>query len=279
MVVVFVGLGAMGLPMANNLAAQGIEVVGVEPSPERRRLAGGFRTVASVTECPAADLVIVMVANAGQLEGVLEQAPETLQSAVWVLMGTLGVDAVVAADQRLRGRGGAVVDAPVTGGQVGARDATMLIMVGGGADLVEQVTPVLAQLGRVIVVGDKVGDGQSMKIVNQLLCSVHLAAAGEALALAGRLGIDQHLALEVLTGGGANSWMLGDRGPRMLAGPPVPPASTINIFVKDSGLAAAAARSVGMAAPILQAAREQFVRAGEAGLGDSDDSTVITNYQ
>lgn len=280
MKVAFVGLGAMGLPMAQNLVAKGIEVIGVEPNPERRQSVGRqFRTVASVAECPGADLVIVMVANAGQLDGVLSGAPESLQSAVWVLMGTLGVDAVVAAEQRLRRRGGRVVDAPVTGGQAGARNATMLIMVGGASDLVERVGPVLAHLGRVVQVGEQVGDGQAMKTVNQLLCSVHLVAAGEALALAGRLGIDQKLALEVLTSGGANSWMLADRGPRMLGEPPVPPKSTIDIFVKDSGLAVAAAESAGMPAPVLQAAHAQFVRASRAGLGNVDDSVVISTYR
>ncbi|MGB3954748.1 MAG: NAD(P)-dependent oxidoreductase [Brooklawnia sp.] len=280
MKVVFVGLGAMGLPMAHNLVVQGFDVIGVDPDPERRESARpGLRTVASVAECPGADLVIVMVAHDGQLAGVLSDAPEPLQSAVWVLMGTLGVDAVVAAQQRLGQRGGSVVDAPVTGGQAGARNVTMLIMVGGAPDLVEQVRPVLAHLGRVIQVGEKVGDGQAMKTVNQLLCSVHLVAAGEALALAGRLGIDGELALEVLTSGGANSWMLTDRGPRMLGEPPVPPKSTIDIFVKDSGLAVAAANSVGMAAPVLQAAHDQFVRASQAGLGDVDDSVVISNYR
>lgn len=278
--VVFVGMGSMGLPMAENLTAQGIEVIGVEPNPERRRMVGArVVCVASVGEVSTADLVIVMVADAEQLAGVTSSAPESLQSTVWVLMGTFGMDAVVAAEQQICRQGGAVVDAPVTGGQAGAQNATMLIMIGAAPELAEHVKPVLRHLGRVMVVGDKVGDGQAMKIVNQLLCSVHLVAAGEALALAGRLGIDERLALDVLTSGGANSWMLSDRGPRMLAGPSSPPKSTIDIFVKDSGLAVAAARSVGLATPVLQAAHEQFVRATESGLGTLDDSTVINNYR
>ena len=127
-------------------------------------------------------------------------------------------------------------------------------------------------------VGERAGDGQSMKTVNQLLCGVHIAAAAEALALAGALGLDQAKALETLMAGAAASFMLGDRGPRALqafdeGGAEV--RSRLDIFVKDMGIVAAAARDVHVATPVAGAAQHLFLMGEAAGLGAGDDSSII----
>lgn len=110
-------------------------------------------------------------------------------------------------------------------------------------------------------VGDAIGHGQSIKVVNQHLCSVHIVAAAQALALAERLDLDPAQVLLLLESGAAGSWMLSDRGPRMLADTDVEVTSQINIFVKDSGLVHDAARAAGAATPLLDEARERYLAA------------------
>jgi len=133
-------------------------------------------------------------------------------------------------------------------------------------------------MGVVRATGERLGDGQSIKLVNQHLCSVHITAAAEALSLARSLGLDPAVVLPLIEKGAAGSWMLSDRGPRMLAGTDVEVTSSINIFVKDSGLVASAGESCGAALPLLTIAHERFKQAAEKGLGDRDDSRVIETW-
>lgn len=275
---VVVGLGAMGLPMAHNVRAAGLEVVGVEPSPARRAVTR-LDVVPNVDDAPDADVVIVMVATGEQLARVVDAvAHRDLSGSTWVVTGTIGPGVVRRQAERLRAARAGVVDAPVTGGVAGAEAGTLLLFVSGAAVDIERARPVLESLGTPEVVGGHVGDGQVMKIVNQLLCSVHLVAAAEALALAGRLGLNSERALELLTRGGAASWMLADRGPKMLTTTGGNVYSSVDIFVKDSALVADAAATAGLTVPVLAAARERFVAAHHAGLGTADDSRVIDVY-
>ncbi len=272
---VVVGLGAMGLPMARNLTAVGLEVVGVEPSAQRRADAADLTTVAALGQAPPSTSVLAMVATAEQFAAVVDDALAAGPTeATWILSGTLGVDAVLAQAERLRTIGARIVDAPVTGGVAGATAGTLMLFVGGAETDIAAAQPVLRALGTAEVVGDRVGDGQMMKMVNQHLCSIHLAAAAEALSLAGRLGLDQQRALELLGRGAAGSWMLTDRGPRMLT-PPETVNSSVDIFVKDSQLALETAERVAAPVPVLAAAREHFLTAHRRGAGSADDSRVI----
>jgi 3-hydroxyisobutyrate dehydrogenase-like beta-hydroxyacid dehydrogenase len=307
---VVVGLGAMGLPMARNLAAAGLEVVGVDPSPQRRADADDLPTVDSLATAPTSRFVLVMVATPQQLAAVVDDAVTAGLSttgptdtgptdtgptvtgptvagptatgqtvtepsgAIWILSGTLGAEAVTAQAERLRSIGARVVDAPVTGGVAGASAAELVLFVSGDSEDIAAAQPVLRALGTPEVVGDRIGDGQLMKMVNQHLCSIHLAAAAEALSLAGRLGLDQERALDLLGRGGAASWMLADRGPRMLT-PPRAVNSSVGIFVKDSQLVQEAAEQVAAPIPVLAAARRHFVDAQRRGAGSADDSQII----
>lgn len=275
---VVVGLGAMGLPMARNLAAAGLEVVGVEPAALRRADAGDLVTVAALGEAPPSTVVVVMVATPEQLAAVVDDAEAAGPSdAAWMLAGTLGADAVIAQAARLRELGVRVVDAPVTGGVAGAAAGTLTLFIGGAKEDIAIALPTLHALGTPEVVGDQVGDGQMMKMVNQHLCSIHLVASAEALSFAGRLGLDQERVLDLLGRGGAASWMLADRGPRMLT-VPATVNSSVDIFVKDSRLVQAAADRADVAVPLLAAARERFQDAHHRGWGDADDSQVIGVY-
>ncbi|MGP9539119.1 NAD(P)-dependent oxidoreductase [Brachybacterium sp. AOP43-C2-M15] len=272
---VVVGLGAMGLPMARGLAAAGLEVVGVETSTQRRADAADLATVGSLAQAPPSAAVLVMVATPEQLSSVVDDALRAGSTeATWILSGTLGTDAVLEQTERLRTIGARAVDAPVTGGVAGATAGTLVLFVGGADEDIAAAQPVLRALGTPEVVGGRIGDGQMMKMVNQHLCSIHLAAAAEALVLAGRLGLDQQRVLDLLGRGGAASWMLADRGPRMLT-PPETVNSSVDVFVKDSHLVQTAAERVDAPTPVLAAARGHFVDAHRRGAGSADDSQIF----
>jgi 3-hydroxyisobutyrate dehydrogenase len=143
-----------------------------------------------------------------------------------------------------------------------------------------QVRPALELLASTItLVGDKPGDGQAMKTVNQLLCGVHIAAAAEALALADALGLDRTKTLAALEAGAAGSFMLSNRGPRMLEAYETEGAevlSRLDIFVKDMGIVGKATRGLGLPSPLAAAAEQLYLLGQAQGLGAADDSAVIT---
>lgn len=280
--ITFVGIGAIGLPMAERLAAAGYAVTGVDPfaaAVERSR-AAGIPAVPMIADAPASDVVIVMVATPEHLDTLVDQAAAAgaIAGRVWVVMSTVGPDAVTAAADRLIAAGARVVDAPVTGGVARARIGQLTIFASGAQEDIAAVADTLAHLGAVRTVGEQIGAGQAIKVVNQHLCAVHIVAAAEALALAADLGLDAEKVLPLLESGAAGSWMLSDRGPRMLQSTDVEVTSQINIFVKDSGLVYEAARAVGSETPVLDAARDRYLAAAAAGLGTRDDSRVIETY-
>ena len=276
----FVGIGAIGLPMAARLQSAGYSVTGIDPmaAARDRAVAAGITAAESIIDAARADVVIVMVATPDQLATLVDQAGDTVRDQTWVIMSTVGPDAIKVQAERLVSAGARVVDAPVTGGATRAATGELVIFTSGLASDVEDVSSILSMLGTMRVVGGRIGDGQSVKIVNQHLCSIHIVAAAEALSLADSLGLDRASVLELVAGGAAGSWMLSDRGPRMLGDTDVAVMSTINIFVKDSGLVASAADRVGAEVPLLRAAEERYRRAADGGLGARDDSRVIETY-
>jgi 3-hydroxyisobutyrate dehydrogenase len=281
-VVAVIGLGAMGLPMAVRLAER-LEVRGTDVAPARRQLAAesGVTACASVAEAvTGAGVILVVVRDQAQCEAVLDGLTGAAKGSVVLLASTIGVEPVRAAARRLDEHGIAVLDTPLSGGPVRARRGDLLIVVGGPDDRIEAVRPVLDQLATTVsVVGPAPGDGQALKTVNQLLCGVHIAAAAEAMALAAALGLDPARCLEALNAGAAASFMLADRGRRMVSildGAEPEVLSRLDIFVKDLGIVADAARARHVPTPVAAAA-EQLFRLGEAaGLGDSDDSAAVT---
>ena len=282
--VAVLGLGAMGLPMATRLAACGFEVAAFDVAAERVGLAVAAGAVAAASPAAAAegaDVVLVGVRDGAQLEAALfadDGAAATLApGAVVVVTSTVGAEAVQEAADRLDA---AVVDAPVSGGPVRAGEGTLLIMVGGAGDDVAAARPVLDALASTVTVaGPRVGDGQLLKTVNQLLCGVHTAAAAEALALAHALGLDLDATIDVLGRGAAASFMLADRGPRIaqrLRGGTPELRSRLDVIAKDMGIVGALTRRARVATPVAAAA-EQLYRLGMAAdLAAEDDSVVAT---
>jgi len=278
--VAFIGLGAIGLPMAVQIQQAGHAVIGVELS-ETGRTAAQEQDIVATADWRAAidaDLVVVMVATPAQLEALVTQFTEVRSGQHWVIMSTVGPAAVREQGVRLLQKGVQVVDAPVTGGVARAKTGSLLIFASGSASALERVAPVLQAMGNVKTTGENVGDGQAIKVVNQHLCSVHLVAAAEALSLARSLGLDPAQVLELVQHGAGGSWMLSDRGPRMLEGTDTQVTSMVDIFVKDSGLVALAAQGCNAQVPLLDIAHQRFTQAAESGLGKRDDSRVIETW-
>lgn len=279
--VAFIGLGAIGLPMALQIQRAGHRVIGVELSDGNRALAHaqGLESSGDWQAASDADVVVVMVATPAQLDALVSQCTALKPGQHWVVMSTVGPASVREQAARLLEKGVQVVDAPVTGGVARALTGSLLIFASGPQAAVAQVEPVLRAMGEVRDAGIEVGDGQAIKVVNQHLCSVHLVAAAEALSLAASLGLDPSRVLELVQKGAGGSWMLSDRGPRMLQGTDTQVTSMVDIFVKDSGLVATAAQACHAAVPLLDVAHQRFCQAADAGLGRRDDSRVIETWQ
>jgi 3-hydroxyisobutyrate dehydrogenase len=284
-IVAVLGLGAMGLPMAARLSTA-FTVHGFDVHESRRRLASdvGVTSYESARAAAAgAGVVVLAVRNGEQLADVLfgpNGVTEVLDAnAVVILTSTVGAEVIPAIAEGLAGRGIALVDAPLSGGPLRAAKGELLIVVGAEPAALAHVRPVLELLASTItIVGDKPGDGQAMKTVNQLLCGVHIAAAAEALALADALGLDRAKTLGALEAGAAGSFMLSNRGPRMLQAYETEGAevlSRLDIFVKDMGIVGKATRGLGLPSPLAAAAEQLYMLGQAQGLGAADDSAVI----
>ena len=284
--VAVVGLGAMGLPMATRLGerftVRGYDVsperveeasrVGVEPSRSARAAVSGAAAVLLAVRNQA-DLVEVLYGTDGVADLLSRETPVILTS-------TVGIEAVQQVSERLAADDVELVDAPVSGGPARAGRGDLLIVVGASDEAFDRTHQILAHLASTLErMGPKPGDGQAMKTVNQLLAGVHIAAAAEALALADRLGLDRAQTLRTLSAGAGASFMLQDRGPRMLQSrdhDAVEVRSRLDIFVKDLELVSRATQSTGLAAPVSAAAQHLYLIGQAHGLAASDDSSVIS---
>lgn len=279
--VAWIGLGAIGRPMARCAAEAGLPVVVFDLNPAAGQALADVATPASTARDAAsgADVVVVMVATPAQLDAVLFGeggiAEVLTASTILLVMSTVGPTVIEQTVTALDGITAHVVDAPVSGGAARAATGDLLVMVGGAEDDVTAVRPLLDALAaNAPVVGSRPGDGQRFKIVNQLLCGVHIVAAGEALALADSMGLDLQQVHEVLGTGAAASFMFGDRGQRMVDGSFDDVRSALTIFVKDMGLVAEAAEEVDQEVPLAASAAQVYQRGSERGWERRDDSIV-----
>ncbi|PWC87425.1 oxidoreductase [Azospirillum sp. TSH100] len=280
----FIGLGSMGMPMADNLLTKGFTVQGFDvrrDSVAALAERGAWPAASAAAAATGADALVLMVVNAAQAEqalfadGALEALPD---GAAVILMATCPPGAVAALAARVEAAGRRFVDAPVSGGVVGAVAGSLSIMAAAPAPVVERVRPVLAAMGdKVFHVGERPGQGATVKTVNQLLCGVHIAVVAEAFALAAKVGIDLDILLEIMGSSAASSWMLKDRGPRMLHSDPEI-TSAVDIFVKDLGIVLEAGRDAKAALPLAAVAHQMFLATSGRGEGTMDDSQVIRSY-
>ncbi|MFB9569643.1 NAD(P)-dependent oxidoreductase, partial [Saccharopolyspora hordei] len=227
------------------------------------------------------DVLLLAVRDQQQVEAALfgpDGAASTLpEGAAVVLTSTVGPQA--ARDTAARLPHHRLVDAPVSGGPTRAGAGDLLIVVGADDEALEIARPVLDRLSSTCtVIGPRPGDGQALKAINQLLAGVHIAAAAEAVALARGIGLDPALVVETLSRGAASSFMLSDRGPRMVEayGDGAEVRSRLDIFVKDMGIVGELARETGVPTPLAAAAHQLYLLGERAGLAAEDDSAVVT---
>jgi 3-hydroxyisobutyrate dehydrogenase/putative dehydrogenase len=279
----WIGLGAMGGPMAAVVARAGHAVKAFDSNPNAVAEASRNGIVAATDATDAArevEVLALMVATSAQAESVLfgkdAVAAQLQQGAVVLVMATVGPGPVHEWAERLAPLGVALVDAPVSGGAARAADGDLLMMASGGADALATTQPLLNAMARMApVVGSEPGEGQKVKLVNQLLCGVHIAVAAEALAFAEAMGLDAGSTWEVLRHGAAASFMFDDRGARMINNDSDEVRSALDIFVKDMGLVLGTARENAYPAPLASAAEQLYIASRRAGLGRCDDSSVI----
>jgi 2-hydroxy-3-oxopropionate reductase len=277
----FIGLGIMGAPMAANLVKAGFAVTGYNRSPakvEQLEAAGG-RGAASIAEAVRdADVVATMVPDSPDVREVLAGDGGVFESA---RSGALIIDFSsirpdVAAELAAEGgkRGFRVLDAPVSGGEAGAVEGVLSIMVGGAAEDFEAAKPVFGAVGKTVVHVGPAGSGQTVKAANQLMVAGHLELLAEAIVFLEAYGVNTKAALEVLGGGLAGSTVLQRKGPNMLARD-FKPGFRIALHDKDMGIVTAAAREAGVVIP-LGAAVAQLVAALKArGDGGLDHSALL----
>jgi putative dehydrogenase len=281
-----IGLGSMGMGAALNLVKHGHEVHGCELREAARAEldAAGGHTTGRAADLPRdLDALIVFVVNARQAEQVLfgpDGCAANMQpGAVVLCCTTLSPDFARALEQRLAAAGLLMLDAPVSGGAVGARGGSMTVMASGSPAAFDRAGPVLdAVASKVWRLGDAAGIGSTVKMVNQLLAGVHIATAAEALALGIRAGADPQTLFDVISTSAGSSWMWQNRVPHILAGDDTP-LSAVDIFVKDLGIVLDQARQLVFPLPMASAAHQLFLAAAAAGHGGRDDAFVIRFWQ
>lgn len=276
--VAVIGLGIMGLPMAVNLVKAGYTVTGFNRSQEKieKLVADGGRGAASVAEAvKEADVVITMVPDSPDVEAVVSGDDGVFanakKGALWVDASSIRPDVAARLAEDARAAGLRPLDAPVSGGEQGAIDGVLSIMVGGAAEDFAAAQDVLNAVGRTIVHVGPSGSGQTVKAANQLIVAVHIEALGEAIAFLEAYGVDTDAALKVLGGGLAGSKVLDQKGQKMLDRN-FDPGFRLALHNKDLGIVTAAAREANVSIP-LGAAVAQLVAAtvnqGDGGLDHS----------
>lgn len=280
-----IGLGAMGLGVAQSLVRAGLPTGGCDV---RQDVLTGFAADGGVA-CPTpaelarrCPVIVVLVVNAAQTEAVLfgenGAAPHLCKGAVVVASATVAPSFAEGLAARLALSGVMMLDAPVSGGAARAAKGELTMMTSGPDEAYERAQSVLdAIASKVYRIGAAAGLGSKVKIVNQLLAGVHIAAMAEALALALREGVDPAVVYDVITHSAGNSWMFENRAPHILSGD-FTPLSAVDIFVKDLGLVLDTARKSAFPLPMSATAHQMFLAASAAGHGREDDSAVIKTY-
>jgi len=281
-----VGLGSMGLGMAKNAVKAGLAVKGYDIFEGSRKAfqAAGGEAVASAAEAAAgADVLLLMVVNAEQVDEVLfgeAAVAEVLpRGAVVMICCTAAPKAVREIAARLEAQGLLVLDAPVSGGKVGAEAGTLTVMASGSEAAFAKTRRVLDAVAKEVRdLGREAGLGATYKVVHQLAAGVNLAVAAEVMALGAQMGCDPQTLFDIVSKSAGQSWMFVDRVPRMLADD-FTPTSMVDIFVKDLGLVVGAGYDSKTPLPLAAAALQLFVAASAMGHGKIDDAAVVKVYE
>jgi L-threonate 2-dehydrogenase len=277
-----IGLGAMGSGMAASLRRAGfpLQVFDVRPQAAQTFVREGGTAAPSAAALAAVCTVVVsVVVNAAQTEDLLfgagGVAAAMAPGSVFVMCSTVDPNLSIGFEKRLQAMGLHYLDAPISGGAAKAASGQMTMMTAGRPAAYAACSGALeAMAANVYKLGDQAGAGSKVKIINQLLAGVHIAAAAEAMALGLREGVDPAALYEVITHSAGNSWMFENRMAHVLAGD-YTPLSAVDIFVKDLGLVLDTARGSKFPLPLSSTAHQMFMQASTAGYAREDDSAVI----
>jgi 2-hydroxy-3-oxopropionate reductase len=276
----FIGLGIMGNPMAANLLKGGhtLHLLDRKPVPEALRAAGGVVCASGKDVAQKSDVVIIMVPDTPDVAAVLFDPNGVVEG---LAPGKLVVDmsSISPMDtkvfaKRVNEKGCLYLDAPVSGGEVGAKAATLTIMVGGPQEAFDRVKPLFELMGKNITLVGANGDGQTCKVANQIIVALNIEAVGEALLFASRMGADPGKVRQALMGGFASSRVLEVHGERMIKRT-FDPGFRIELHQKDLNLALGNARQVGLSLPNTATAQELFNACAARGGKKWDHSALV----
>ncbi len=278
----FIGLGIMGRPMAGHLQAAGHAIYSCAnraPMPDELREGGAVACATPAQVAANVECVILMLPDTPDVERVLFGADGVSQGLKpgTTVIDMSSIDPIATRDfaGRIEALGGEYVDAPVSGGEVGARNAALTIMCGGKADIFEKIRPLLERMGKNITLVGEVGAGQVTKVANQIIVALNIEAVSEALVFASKAGADPARVREALMGGFAASRVLEVHGQRMIDRS-FDPGFRIRLHQKDLNLALAGARSLGIALPATANAQQLFSACVAHGDADKDHSAMVT---
>jgi 2-hydroxy-3-oxopropionate reductase len=276
----FIGLGIMGRPMAVNLIKAGNALILHSRSrvPEEIKVLGGVASPSPAAVAGEADIVITMLPDTADVETVLfgpDGVADALRPGTVVMdMSSISPIATREFARRIVEKGGAYVDAPVSGGEIGAKEATLTIMVGGEEEICRKVWPLLETMGRAVTrIGD-VGAGQTAKVANQIVVALTIQAVSEGLTFAARSGVDPAIVREALLGGFANSRVLDVHGKRMIERT-FAPGFRVALHRKDLELALSTARKLNQPLPVTALVQQLFAACAGNGLDEADHSALV----
>ena len=282
--IAFIGLGIMGNPMAGHLAQAGHTVTGFNRSPNYDDLeAAGGKGAGSLEEAVAdADVVCVMVPDSPDVRDVLESEGGVFDSAkpgtLVVDFSSIRPDVTVQLAKTAKERGFRLLDAPVSGGEAGAKNAALSIMVGGDAQDFQEAKPIFDVVGKTVVHVGGSGSGQTVKAANQLIVATNIQALAEAVAFLKAYDVDLESALEVLGGGLAGSAVLNQKKQSMVNGS-FEPGFRIDLHHKDMGIVTAAAREAGVVVPVAAQVAQLMAAARANGDGGLDHSALLKGVE
>ena len=281
--VTVLGTGIMGAGMARNLIGAGLDVTVWNRSPDRARpLAdAGARIATDGAEAVAgADVVVTMLFDADSVAQVMEEAlPAMAPDAVWAQMSTVGLEGTERLAALAARHGVAFLDAPVLGTKAPAEQGTLTVLASGPSTLRDTVTPVFDAIGSTTIwVGEQPGEGHKLKLVANSWVTMVTAGTGQAIALAGALGLDPQLFLDVIAGGPLDLPYAQLKGKSMIAGE-FPTSFAVSGVVKDLDLIAAAMRGVDVRPEVVEAVAEAFRAADATGHGDEDMAAVVHAFR
>ena len=276
-----IGLGSMGLSMAQSMVKRGIKVAGfdINAAAVAKLVEAGGSGASSVTDVAKnADVLIVVVVNAAQTETVLfgekSAAAAMKKGSVIISSATMAPDDARRLAARAEALGLLYLDAPISGGAAKAAIGQLTVMASGTAETFKRARPVLDAIAATVYeLGDAAGIGASFKMVNQLLAGVHIAAACEAVTFAKKLGLDLPMVYKVITASAGNSWMFENRVPHILDGD-YAPRSAVEIFTKDLGIVSDMGRREKFPLQIAATALQMFLMTAAAGMERDDDASV-----